>query len=53
VVIPAEKTSPVLGFVSRKADESWSIERSGKILPALYSSADEAARALIVLAREK
>ena len=42
--------APVLGVVSRNGDESWKIERGGKILRAVYPSASDAARALVELA---
>ena len=38
---------PVVGFVSKNADSTWIAESGGKILPAKYASADDAARELV------
>jgi hypothetical protein len=38
---------PVIGIVSQDTNEFWKIERAGKILPASYSSVEDAAYALI------
>ncbi len=46
VVVPAGKTSPVLGFISQKPNKTWCIERRGQLLPETYPSASEAATAL-------
>jgi hypothetical protein len=47
VVTLGRQASPVLGYVSRNADELWSIERTAKILPSLHRTADDAAKALV------
>jgi hypothetical protein len=44
---------PVVGIVSQDTNEVWKIERAGKILPASYSSIDNAASALIEIAATK
>lgn len=46
VVVPAGKTSPVLGYISRKPNKTWCIERRGQLLRETYPSASEAATAL-------
>jgi len=47
VVTPGRSMVPVLGYVTRKTDKIWMAEKRGKILPAIYPSVADAAKALI------
>ena len=46
-ITPGPEPSPVIGYVLKNAGEdSWSIERKGRVLSNIYGSLDEAAQAL-------
>jgi hypothetical protein len=50
-VTPGRDAIPVLGIVSRSAGGRWKIEHVGKTSSARYDSAEDAARALVELAK--
>lgn len=52
-VTPDPNPVPVLGYVCQNADKTWRGEHSGKILPAVYASATEAAEAILELSRHE
>jgi hypothetical protein len=52
-VTQGRQVLPVLGYVSQNLDESWKIERAGKIFRVSYPSAADAARALIEFGKPK
>jgi hypothetical protein len=50
-VCVAETVTPILGFVFKNADETWSMERQGKVIDVAYSSLEDAADTLVNLIR--
>ncbi len=42
-----ETVHPVAGYIVRNADNTWSVERDGKVLPEKYAGAQAAAEVVL------
>jgi len=45
----AQTAKPILGYAFKNVDDTWTIECHGKIVPVVYDSLPDAARAILVL----
>jgi hypothetical protein len=48
-ITDSQRSLPILGYVFKNLDDSWSVEHNGKVVPIVYDSLPIAARAVLVL----